>query len=151
MKNIFKNSYFGKKYKTRDDREVIYCGTFDNDSEFNTKMVINADPEQSSDYIQFRWYNQEGKTSPCSESQPDDIEDDYEVKLNSLLKACRYWEAYENEPKLFAESLKELLDYAPTDQKTIEYCAYIIKSKKTLFDEVNKHITYLISLKPKGE
>lgn len=149
MKNIFENAYFGKIYKTIDGREVIYCGTFDNDSKFNTKMVINIDPDQSSDYIHFIWYTQEGKASTSSEPQPDDIEDDYEKKLNSLLEACFYWEAYEDEPKLFAESLKELLDYAPTDQKTIDYCDYIIKSKKTIFDEVNKHITSLISLKPK--
>lgn len=80
MKNIFKDAFFGKAYKTRDGRKVIYCGTFENDSLFNTKVVINTDVDQTSDYIDFRWYTQEGKSSIAD--SPDDIVSEWEESID---------------------------------------------------------------------
>lgn len=80
MGNIFENAYFGKPYKTRDERKVIYCGTFENNSLFNTKVVINTDVDQASDYIDFRWYTQEGKSSIAD--SPADIVSEWEEGIS---------------------------------------------------------------------
>lgn len=55
MKNIFENAYFGKPYKTRDDKRAIFSHTFfskeDNET-FAILMVPNENvTEENYDYL----------------------------------------------------------------------------------------------------
>lgn len=141
MKNIFKNAYFGKPYKTKSGNKALYIGVDD----YSPIHLLFVD-----DWFSIYDYNSEGfaldnDSNPMSECElnivsewQDEIsEEEYKNKLDELYESCVYWEAYEDEPELFAESLKELLDFAPKDKKTIDYCAYLIKSRKTILNELD--------------
>lgn len=149
MESIFKNAYFGKAYRTRDGRKAIFLRTFV--AHGYNHYVSTGDLEyavRENGKVNKHLYPYEEDI--VSEWQEEINEDEYEDKIKSLIDSCIYWEAYEDEPELFAEALKELLDFAPNDKRTIDFCADMIKSRKTIFNEVNKAITSFIRTKSDG-
>lgn len=129
-KNIFEGAYFGKTYKTRNGKIVRYCGK-------NSSMYVLEDDGVAVDYFPDGTFQTSGESEFDIVSEwTEETNEEYEDKIKSLIESCAYWEAYEDLPELFAKSFKELLDFAPEDQRTIDYCAYLIKSKKTILNEV---------------
>lgn len=128
--NIFKNAKFGDCFKTRDGRKAVYLGD-------NTCWIEGGETEIGYSRNGLFVYFQEHGIDIVSKWSEELSEEEYKNKLDELYESCVYWEAYEDEPELFAESLKELLDFAPKDKKTIDYCAYLIKSRKTILNEID--------------
>lgn len=60
MKNIFKDAYFGKPYKTRDERKFVYLGEVE--SLFGHNSAIQGMIE---DEDLLTYYNSEGKSLYC--------------------------------------------------------------------------------------
>lgn len=142
MEDIFKDAYFGKAYKTRDGRKAIFIAQ----SLSNAKLIT----QHKFGFEEFRCNELGSHINLMEEPQsildivgvwqePIDKEE-YEEKIKSLISSCSYWEAYEDEPALFAKAFKELLDFAPEDERTVDYCAYLIKSKKTILNEIYSNI-----------
>lgn len=147
MENLFENAYYDKPYKTRDGRKAIYLG-------YRHSFHILS-PQ---DYNGIIAYKDNGLVCDGEEQALDIVsewteeinEKEYEEKVQYLLDSCAYWEASGPEDaELFAEDFKKLLDLAPKHPKTIEYCAYLIKSKKEHFNEVMEAVKKL--LKPISE
>lgn len=137
-KNIFENAYLGKPYKTRDGRKAIFIINMGNYN-FPYRLVIDGD-DSFSNYNEYgRMYSHELPNDIVSEWQEtiELSEEEYKEKLDHIYNSCIYWEAYEDHPELFAKSLKELLNFAPKDEKTIGYCEYLIRSRKTIFKEID--------------
>lgn len=157
MENIFKDAYFGKAYKTRDGRKAIFfqLDTIMDDNgnaigqlayvytlrDGEYSVALNGISTSENDIILHNVNTIELNEDIVSEWCEVINEDDYENKIKSLIDSCIYWEAYEDEPELFAKALKELLDFASSDKRTIDFCSDMIKSRKTIFNEVNKAIT----------
>lgn len=147
MENIFENAYFGKIYRTKDGRKAAFV----NWNGIKTKVFLYV-KERDMEFYGEEMYDLDGTTSKgstlhdiVSEWNEEINEEEYENKIKSLINSCIYWESYESEPELFAKSLKELLDFASKDKRTIDYCADLIKSRKTILEEVNNNIKSIIS------
>lgn len=140
MENIFERACFGKPYRTRDGRKAIYF--YQTERNKWHELIVEGEtislPYQDNGLaVGQHLNNSEWPEDIVSEWQDEISEEEYKNKLDELYESCVYWEAYEDEPELFAESLKELLDFAPKDKKTIDYCAYLIKSRKTILNEID--------------
>lgn len=141
MKNIFENAYFGKPYRTRDGKKAIYIGENSDNLYFcivdNSKVIRNY--LNTGEETMFEHMPMDSPYNIIEEWQEEISEDEYENKIKSLIDSCMYWEAYED-AELFAKAFKELFDFAPNDKRTVDYCSDIIRSRKTIMDEVSKAI-----------
>lgn len=152
MENIFNNAYFGKPYRMRSGQKALFSHTFfsKEDNEDFALLMIPQEPktEYNKDSLKELLVSLDGTWHRKKYESSNDIigeysekdsmsEQEYEEKIRYLLDSCIYWEASGPEDAdLFAEDFKKLLDLAPKHPKTIDYCAYLIRSKKEHFNEV---------------
>lgn len=93
MKNIFKNAYFGKPYKTRDGRKAVYSHCIDNKIYL---MYPHYYINNYSTYVNYEYVDKKGYSYDNQHLSDDDIISEWteEVDENELNKLAT--EALEN-------------------------------------------------------